>query len=418
MENVMERLKKMENVMATLSNALDEMHTQSIHTKAVKVTCIVPTSEAHSKEERLEKMANVMATLRNALDKMHTQSIHTKDVSATCNVPTSEAPSKEEISAHGAPNPKQDAIHLNSAFKGTGLNLGKVISILANRDTTQRRLIQQEYRLLYSEELNDRLSQELDWNLSWNLGGNINAILKKNVKSAILLWMLDPVERDATIVGKALTLTTLNLDAATEVICSRTPSQVRLFKEAYFKKYGTQLDSDISSRTKGNHKKLLVACVNVARDEETEVDPKMVEEDAKKLFKDGEKTFVRIFSERSWAHLAAVASSYHRTYGNSLEKAVKKETSGHFKHALLTLLGCAMNPAEYFAKVLYKAMEGFGTTDSTLIRVVVTRAEIDMMHIKEEYSKKYKKSLQDAIHSETSGDYRTFLLSLVGPVEP
>ena len=37
-----------------------------------------------------------------------------------------------------------------------------------------------------------------------------------------------------------------------------------------------------------------------------------------------------------------------------------------------------------------------------------------MQHIKAEYHKMYGRSLADAIHSETSGNYRTFLLSLVG----
>lgn len=60
-------------------------------------------------------------------------------------------------------------------------------------------------------------------------------------------------------------------------------------------------------------------------------------------------------------------------------------------------------------------MKGFGTNDTTLIRIVVTRAEIDMQYIKAEYQKKYGKTLNDAVHSETSGHYRAFLLSLLGP---
>ena len=53
----------------------------------------------------------------------------------------------------------------------------------------------------------------------------------------------------------------------------------------------------------------------------------MVEKDAKALYKAGErrlgtdeKTFIRVFSERSAAHLAAVDSAYHNMYGNSLKK--------------------------------------------------------------------------------------------------
>lgn len=60
-------------------------------------------------------------------------------------------------------------------------------------------------------------------------------------------------------------------------------------------------------------------------------------------------------------------------------------------------------------------MKGLGTNDAALIRIIVTRAEIDMQYIKAEYRKKYKKSLNDAVYSETSGNYRTFLLCLLGP---
>lgn len=58
-------------------------------------------------------------------------------------------------------------------------------------------------------------------------------------------------------------------------------------------------------------------------------------------------------------------------------------------------------------------MNGLGTSDTTLIRVVVTRAGIDMEDIKKEYVQEYKTSLKDYIHDDTSGDYRTFLLNLL-----
>ena len=67
-------------------------------------------------------------------------------------------------------------------------------------------------------------------------------------------------------------------------------------------------------------------------------------------------------------------------------------------------------------QVLHKAMKGMGTNDSTLIRVVVTRTEMDMQYIKAAYYQQYHKTLVEAIHSEISGHYRTFIEfeSLVG----
>ncbi|CAL5215394.1 unnamed protein product [Lathyrus oleraceus] len=67
------------------------------------------------------------------------------------------------------------------------------------------------------------------------------------------------------------------------------------------------------------------------------------------------------------------------------------------------------------SKVLRRAMKGLGMDDKKLTRVIVTRSEIDLHHIKAEYLKKYKKTLNDAVYSETSGHYRVFLLSLLNP---
>lgn len=303
-------------------------------------------------------------------------------------------------------SPHDDAIHLYKAFKGFGCDTAAVINILAHRDATQRAHIQHEFQRMYSEDILKRLSSELSGKL----------------ETAVLLWMHDPAGRDAIILKQALTKDFINLEAVTDVICSRTPSQIQTLKQIYHSTFGTYLEKDIEIQASGDHEKILLALISKPRYEGMEVDRDMAAKDAKELYKAGEKklgtdekVFVHIFSERSKAHLVAINSFYHDMYGGSLKKAIKSETSGLFERALLTILQCAENPAKYFAKVLNKAMKGLGTDDTTLIRVIVTRTEIDMQYIKAEYHKKYKKTLNDAVKSETSGNYQTFLLSLLGP---
>lgn len=48
---------------------------------------------------------------------------------------------------------------------GFGCDSAAVVNILAHRDATQRALIQQEYKTMYTEELTSRLSSELSGNL-------------------------------------------------------------------------------------------------------------------------------------------------------------------------------------------------------------------------------------------------------------
>ena len=63
--------------------------------------------------------------------------------------------------------------------------------------------------------------------------------------------------------------------------------------------------------------------MSIPRYEGPELDHIIVQEDAKQLYKSGEKriwTDEKIFSEKSSTHLATVNSAYIASYGHSLEK--------------------------------------------------------------------------------------------------
>lgn len=51
----------------------------------------------------------------------------------------------------------------------------------------------------------------------------------------------------------------------------------------------------------------------------------------------------------------------------------------------------------YYAKRLFEALDGIGTDDVTLMRIVVGRAEIDLGCIKESYVKMYGETLKNAV---------------------
>lgn len=74
-------------------------------------------------------------------------------------------------------------------------------------------------------------------------------------QTAVLLWMHDPAGRDAVILRQTLVVDK-NLEAATEVICSRTPSQLQYLKQVYHSKFGVFLEHDIQRNTSGDHEKV------------------------------------------------------------------------------------------------------------------------------------------------------------------
>ncbi|OPJ70619.1 hypothetical protein AV530_017779 [Patagioenas fasciata monilis] len=58
--------------------------------------------------------------------------------------------------------------------------------------------------------------------------------------------------------------------------------------------------------------------------------------------------------------------------------------------------------------------QGFGTRHKDLIRIMVSRHEVDMNEIKGYYKKMYGISLCQAIMDELKGDYEKILVALCG----
>ncbi|KAK9751420.1 Reverse transcriptase (RNA-dependent DNA polymerase) [Popillia japonica] len=184
--------------------------------------------------------------------------------------------------------------------------------------------------------------------------------------------------------------------------------------------YQSSLESDLKGDTSGTVKRLFVALVTAHRDESENTDKEAAYKDAQTLLRAGElfhgtdeSTFNAILCQRSRAQLRVIFSEYENLTGHNFETAIDNEFSGTAKDSLIDLVKCIRNKIDYMAERLYKSMEGMGTDDRTLIRLVVSRSEIDLQEIKQVFEEKYGKSLADFINDDTSGDYKRCLLSVV-----
>lgn len=93
---------------------------------------------------------------------------------------------------------------------------------------------------------------------------------------------------------------------------------------------------------------------------------------------------------------------------------LKTDPNDNYLKLLRSAIKCLTWPEKYFEKVLRLAIKGLGTDEEALTRVVVTRAEVDMKRIVEEYYRRNSVPFGQAIKGDTSGDYESMLLALVG----
>ncbi|KAL1024021.1 hypothetical protein UPYG_G00050390 [Umbra pygmaea] len=307
------------------------------------------------------------------------------------------------VKASGNFNASQDAETLYKAMKGLGTDEDSIMKVLTARSNDQRQQIKAAYKTLHGKDLVSDLKGEL--------GGKFETL--------IVALMTPPIQYDVTSLRHAIKGAGTDEKILIEILSSRTPQQVKDIIAASSKEYDADLEKDITGDTSGHFQRLLVILLQASRQQGVQEDK--IQTDAQTLFEAGEKKFgtdeeqfITILGNRSAAHLKKVFDAYMKLAGFEMEESIQRETSGSLRELLLAVVKCARSVPTYFAETLYHSMKGAGTDDQTLIRVMVSRSEVDMLDIRSNYRRLFATSLFSSIKGDTSGDYRNALLLLCG----
>ncbi|XP_070783017.1 annexin A5b isoform X2 [Enoplosus armatus] len=311
--------------------------------------------------------------------------------------------SRGTVKASGNFNASADAEVLYKAMKGLGTDEDAILQLLTTRSNFQRQEIKAAYKTLFGKDLISDLKGEL--------GGKFEAL--------IVALMTPPIAYDVTSLRNAIKGAGTDEKVLVEILASRTPQQVKDIVAAYRQEYDDDLEEDVSGDTSGHFKRLLVILLQANR--QKGIQEGNIESDAQVLFKAGEQkfgtdeqSFVTILGNRSAEHLRKVFDTYMKMSGYEMEESIKRETSGALRDLLLAVVKCARSVPAYFAETLYYAMKGAGTDDNTLIRVMASRSEVDLLDIRAEFRRLFACSLFSMIKGDTGGDYRKALLLLCG----
>ena len=296
-----------------------------------------------------------------------------------------------------------DAETLRKAMKGFGTDEATLIKVVANRTNRQRQVIKEQYKAAFGRDLISDLKSELNGKM----------------EDAFIALFTDPIEFDADSLRGALKGAGTNEDTLIEIIASRNNAQLAAIKQCYNAKYKRDLESDIKSDTHGTLQHLLVSLLQGKRSVNQYPDQGRCAAIAKEIYDAGEgklgtdeSTFNKYFVSLSPYELACVAQHYHKLTGHTILNAIDSEFHGDSKKAFRTIVYATLSPSEYFATRVKDAIKGFGTQDHLLMRILMTRDEIDMPQIRQYYKQLYGKDMVDDIKSDISGDYQKLMVEL------
>uniref|UniRef100_A0A4W4G538 Annexin n=1 Tax=Electrophorus electricus TaxID=8005 RepID=A0A4W4G538_ELEEL len=242
--------------------------------------------------------------------------------------------------------------------------------------------------------------------------------------------------RDAAALQRAIEAKGVDESAITEILARRTNAQRQQIKAAYENDTGKDLVKTLKSVLKSHYEDTVVAllmnpaqydayelrqAMKTSRSEDQDIDDGLAKSDAKALYEAGEKkigtvysVFIDILTSRSEAQLCKIFKQYDKLGTQGFPKALEHEMKGDVEDCLMTLVKAAWNKPAYFAERLHLAMKGAWANCNTLTRILVSRSEVDLKKILQEYKRMYGKTLQEDINVETKGDYVKILLALCG----
>ena len=298
---------------------------------------------------------------------------------------------------------QKDVEDLRKAMKGFGTDEAALIKICANRTNSQRQQIKAAYKATFGRDLISDLKSELHGKF----------------EDAMIALFADPIEYDADQLREAMKGLGTNEDTLIEIIASRPPHILKAVKDRYQQKYQRDLETDVKKETSGTLQHLLIALLQCNRSVNSSPNVARCAEIAQEIHQAGEakigtdeSVFNKYFCTLSPMELACVAQQYHKLTGHTILQAIDKEFSGDSKKALRTIVYATLSPSEYFATRVNDAIKGWGTKDHLLIRILITRDEIDMPQIKQYYKQLFGKDMVQAVKSDISGDYQKLMIEL------
>ncbi|XP_035679279.1 annexin A6-like [Branchiostoma floridae] len=300
---------------------------------------------------------------------------------------------------------ERDCEDFRNAISRWGTDEEPLIKLLSSRSHDQRQQVKKQYKTKYNKDLLQDLKAEM--------GSSYDDIL-------VMLLTPRP-DFDAWTMHKATQANDDNSQAVfAGILCTRSNKQIRAMRETYKKLFSRNLLDDLKACSTDRLADLLLALTKGDREERGKVDQSRAKEDAHELYEEDKlgaserSRIVEVLANRSVPQLKATLQAYKKVSGRELLETIESEMPDTQKVGFAAIVRCLKDPAKFFAGRLAEAVSGSeGMDEDTLMRIVVTRSEVDLLEIKRLFKDQQGQALAETVEDSCKGDHKKLLLALI-----
>ena len=198
-----------------------------------------------------------------------------------------------------------------------------------------------------------------------------------------------------------------------EYICNLSNEQRQKFKEMYIASYGTELSKELDSVLSGDAKDLILGLMKTP----VEFDAEKLNISMKGLGTD-EETLSEIIATRSSRHLVKVREKYSELYNESLDDAIKGDTSKYYRNILIAMIqgGRSDNPypdSQRMKDIVNQLKDDNENLQENFVSYLVNCSYGEICTICREYEKAYGKNILEGIKDKFGKDEYNFFKMLL-----
>ena len=329
------------------------------------------------------------------------------------------------------------ATFLHKAMSKRITDRDAVIEILTKCAAVQLAVVDE----VYTEKYGIDLTTAID--------GSLNALVSGGFKRVCKTLIKDPITVFCELLNKAFEGWGTDDEAIMRIIGGHDKKIVNEIRERYAVIYNKPLIEDLDNELSGDFKQAVIEWVvseGVGEGAPPENSTSSLKDDMVEYFEDvsaersrliaenkkaleyiaycdaraihkackglgtNDSKLIDILTTRTKDQLQKIDDAYVYNYGMTIVSQIKDETSGNYGQFLCAMV---LDKPKFDARMIHKAIRGWGTDEDLLTEVCCTRTNKELKLIRQSYYELYESDVTMDVMDDTSGDYGRLLARIL-----